>query len=65
MVAAQLQNDRETAKHGLGLRSYSITPLGDRLGLVQWVGNTVPLFTLVKQWQARTIEVGRWLPDRR
>jgi hypothetical protein len=42
---------------GLSLRQYSITPLGNRVGLVQWVQNSVPLYSLFKQWQTRSVEV--------
>ncbi|VDO99149.1 unnamed protein product [Soboliphyme baturini] len=34
-------------------RSYSVTPLGHRSGLIQWVENSVPMFSLYKKWQLR------------
>ena len=36
--------DAATARRELHARTYSMTPLGARLGLVQWVGHTIPLF---------------------
>lgn len=36
--------DAATARRELHARSYSMTPLGPRLGLVQWVDHTIPLF---------------------
>lgn len=36
----------------LGVREYSVTPLGDRAGLVQWVRGTASLFALFRSWQA-------------
>ena len=33
--------------------SYSVTPLGPRSGLISWVENSTPLFTLYKKWQQR------------
>ena len=34
-------------------RNYSVTPLGLRSGLIQWVDGCVPLFALYKRWQVR------------
>jgi PI-3-kinase-related kinase SMG-1 len=34
------------------LRQYSVTPLGPRAGLVQWVRNTLSLFALYRSWQS-------------
>ncbi|XP_058442712.1 serine/threonine-protein kinase Smg1 [Malaya genurostris] len=32
---------------------YSVIPLGPRSGLINWVDNTVPIFSLYKKWQQR------------
>lgn len=34
-------------------RHYSVTPLGPRSGLIQWVDGVTPLFALYKRWQQR------------
>nr|CAB3266393.1 serine/threonine-protein kinase SMG1 [Phallusia mammillata] len=34
-------------------RHYSVTPLGARSGLIQWVSGATPLFLLYKRWQQR------------
>ena len=34
-------------------RHYSVTPLGPRSGLIQWVDGAVPIFLLYKRWQQR------------
>lgn len=34
-------------------RHYSVTPLGPRSGLIQWVDGAVPIFALFKRWQQR------------
>jgi len=34
-------------------RHYSVTPLGLRSGLIQWVDGCVPFFSLYKRWQVR------------
>ncbi|KAK6476140.1 serine/threonine-protein kinase SMG1-like isoform X1 [Huso huso] len=34
-------------------RHYSVTPLGTRSGLIQWVDGATPLFGLYKRWQQR------------
>lgn len=44
------------AHWGLGVRTYTVTPLGERVGLVQWVGDTVSVFSLFKQWQVAVRE---------
>jgi hypothetical protein len=40
----------------LHARAYSVTPLGPRAGLVQWVSKTVSLFGLFRGWQAASKE---------
>lgn len=34
-------------------RHYAVTPLGPRCGLIQWVENATPLFTIYKRWLMR------------
>ena len=34
-------------------RHYSVTPLGPRSGLIQWVDGATPLFSLYRRWQQR------------
>lgn len=34
-------------------RHYTVTPLGPRSGLIQWVEGATPLFGLYKRWQQR------------
>ena len=36
---------------GLSVRPYSVTPLGPRAGVVQWVKKTVSLFGIFRAWQ--------------
>ncbi|TRY87779.1 hypothetical protein DNTS_015691 [Danionella cerebrum] len=43
----QQENPRFHARH------YSVTPLGTRSGLIQWVDGATPLFGLYKRWQQR------------
>lgn len=39
----------------LHARYYSVTPLGARSGLIQWVDGATPLFSIYKRWQQREI----------
>lgn len=39
-----VRGDRSASGRSLHARSFGMTPLGPRLGLVQWVENTVPIF---------------------
>ncbi|KAL6760911.1 hypothetical protein V8C86DRAFT_1010253 [Haematococcus lacustris] len=48
---ALLRAERSTALLGLGCRHYGVTPLGDRVGIIQWVDHSVSLFSLFKSWQ--------------
>eukprot|EP00951_Prasinocladus_malaysianus_P009312 scaffold67880_cov17-Prasinocladus_malaysianus.AAC.2 len=57
LLSAQLAHSRDGSALGLRDRGYDITPLGNRMGLVEWVGETAPVFSLFKNWQARTVEV--------
>ena len=34
-------------------RHYSVTPLGAKSGLIQWVDGATALFSLYKRWQQR------------
>ncbi len=43
----------------LHARYYSVTPLGARSGLIQWVDGATPLFSLYKRWQQRELEAQR------
>lgn len=41
-----LASDRKTSALGLRTRNYTVIPLGDRSGLIQWVDRAVPLFAV-------------------
>ncbi|XP_077975239.1 serine/threonine-protein kinase SMG1-like isoform X1 [Styela clava] len=51
-IANQLLR-RQHKSSGYAARHYSVTPLGSRSGLIQWVDGATPLFTLYKKWQQR------------
>jgi hypothetical protein len=42
-----------TPKHKKAIcaRSYTVTPFGDKFGMIQWVSNATQLFALYKRWQ--------------
>ena len=44
LADALMGADAATASRDLHARSFAMTPLGPRLGLVQWVEHTMPLF---------------------
>lgn len=44
---SMLREERLKARH------YSVIPLGPRSGLISWVENVTPIFTLYKKWQHR------------
>ena len=53
-VNSLLLSDAAASRLGLAVRHYSVTPLGERTGLIQWVGGTASLYSLFRQWQADT-----------
>ena len=46
---------RSEEKRLFRARHYSVTPLGARSGLIQWVSGATPVFTLYKRWQQREL----------
>ncbi|CAD7698978.1 unnamed protein product [Ostreobium quekettii] len=51
-----LQDHALTKPSGLRARWYTVTPLAGRVGLIQWVPNTVSMYGLFKAWQERQLE---------
>lgn len=49
----RLMNGLSTNPQRPSLRTYSVTPLGDQMGLIQWVEQTTSFFALFRQWQTR------------
>ncbi|KAI9280466.1 hypothetical protein BY458DRAFT_584368 [Sporodiniella umbellata] len=48
-----LSESRNTASRGMRARTYTVIPLRDRSGMIQWVNDATPMFALYKQWQKR------------
>ena len=48
LVNRILDEDRETSRRALRIRSYKVVPLGTQAGVLEFVGNTSPL----KDWLA-------------
>ncbi|XP_005098211.1 serine/threonine-protein kinase SMG1 [Aplysia californica] len=46
-------NKKNESRHQYRARRYSVTPLGPRSGLIQWVEGATALFSLYKKWQQR------------
>ncbi|GIL75399.1 hypothetical protein Vretifemale_5200, partial [Volvox reticuliferus] len=56
-INVMLQADPAAACQGLAtVRCYSVTPLGPRAGLIQWVPATTSLFGVFREWQTATLE---------
>ncbi len=49
LVNGLLRHDRETKRRDLRVRDYKVIPLSDQAGLLEFVGNTLPL----KEWLSR------------
>ena len=43
LVNAVLRRDRETEKRNLSIRGYKVIPLAPQAGVLEFVGNTLPL----------------------
>ncbi|KAI8975372.1 hypothetical protein BDF20DRAFT_836780 [Mycotypha africana] len=48
-----LKENRTTALRGMRSRTYAVIPLSDHSGMIQWVNDATPLFSLYKKWQKR------------
>ncbi|GMH39239.1 hypothetical protein BSKO_07137 [Bryopsis sp. KO-2023] len=48
---SMLQSDDQTGPQGLRARDYSVTPLGGRVGLIQWVSGTISMYGIFRSWQ--------------
>jgi phosphatidylinositol kinase/protein kinase (PI-3 family) len=46
-----LMDDGPCRERRLSVNTYSITPIGDFFGMIQWVDNVTSAFTLYKRWQ--------------
>ncbi|VDQ06744.1 unnamed protein product, partial [Trichobilharzia regenti] len=53
LAAVQLSSDGSGYCENMLARTYSVTPLGVRSGLLQMVQGAVPLYSLYKKWQIR------------
>ncbi|CAH8830719.1 unnamed protein product [Trichobilharzia szidati] len=54
LAAVQLSSHGSGYCENMLARTYSVTPLGVRSGLLQMVQGAVPLYSLYKKWQIRT-----------
>jgi serine-protein kinase ATM len=43
LVNVVLRRDRETRRRSLGIRGYKVIPLAPQAGVLEFVGNTLPL----------------------
>ncbi|KAG9130436.1 hypothetical protein Leryth_004338 [Lithospermum erythrorhizon] len=48
-----LNSSSATRCQSLGIRYYSVTPIGGQAGLIQWVDNVTSIYTVFKSWQTR------------
>lgn len=37
--------------------TYSVTPLSQRSGLIQWVDGAIPLFQIYRKWHVRQVNI--------
>ncbi|KAF9960667.1 Serine/threonine-protein kinase smg1 [Mortierella alpina] len=58
-----LQRDKESNSRQLTARHYAVVPLSDNSGMIQWVENTVSIFTIIAKWQHRELMCSRLLND--
>ncbi|KAF9910745.1 hypothetical protein BX616_010795, partial [Lobosporangium transversale] len=58
-----LQRDKDSNSRQLNARHYAVVPLSDNSGMIQWVENTVSIFTIIAKWQHREMMCGRWMND--
>ncbi|GJJ73027.1 serine/threonine-protein kinase SMG1 [Entomortierella parvispora] len=58
-----LVRDKESNSRQLSARHYAVVPLSDNSGMIQWVENTVSIFTIIAKWQHRELMCNRWMND--
>ncbi|KAF9210203.1 Serine/threonine-protein kinase smg1 [Haplosporangium sp. Z 27] len=58
-----LQRDKDSSSRQLNARHYAVVPLSDNSGMIQWVENTVSIFTIIAKWQHRELMCTRWMND--
>ncbi|KAI9100689.1 kinase-like domain-containing protein [Phlyctochytrium arcticum] len=51
MVNGLLTKDKRASRRALCARSYPVIPFGQRFGMIKWVEDVVPLFSVYKRWQ--------------
>lgn len=52
----RLANELLNAHKLQAVQIYSVTPLGDQIGLIQWMEQTVPFYALFREWQTRQLK---------
>jgi FKBP12-rapamycin complex-associated protein len=52
LVNNLLSQDAETAKRGLGIVRFSVTPLSQNSGLIGWVSNCDTMHSLIQQYRS-------------
>ena len=53
LVNAVLRSDRETERRNLSIRGYRVIPLAPQAGVLEFVGNTLPLGHWVSRAHAK------------
>ncbi|KAI9470908.1 MAG: hypothetical protein EXX96DRAFT_603026 [Benjaminiella poitrasii] len=48
-----LSENKVTALRGMRARTYAVIPLSDHSGMIQWVNEATPFFSVYKKWQKR------------
>lgn len=51
LISSILQHDPGNKAGQLKIRRFAVTPLGPRMGLIEWVQHTKPLYQIVNSWQ--------------
>jgi ataxia telangiectasia mutated family protein len=53
LVNAVLRRDRETEKRNLSIRGYKVIPLSPQAGVLEFVGNTLPISHWISKAHAK------------
>ena len=56
LISGMLEHDPGIPARHLSIRRFAVTPLGPRVGLIEWMENTRPLFQIVNSCQKLTAE---------
>lgn len=51
LAAGFMRHDPAASDKRLSIRQFAVTPINHAVGLIEWIGNTSPIFAVYSNWQ--------------